>query len=167
MKFDRLALASLLFSSAPSFALPQPVYDVQLLSEDSAAFNQRDADVIAGTEELWKRKGGGGGGGKGGGSSGGKGGSSSSGSTSRYGFRSASVWTFYCLRERETSSSRQISNNLIVRLRPQERVAARGPRPLRPAAPPSRALASSQRLEEVDIIVEGPPPPTPLDSALP
>lgn len=91
MKFDTLAVASLLFLSTPSLAHPQPVYDVQIFREDAAQFEARDADLAAGSEELWKRKGGGGGGGKGGGgggsssssgSSGGKGGSSSGSSSS-------------------------------------------------------------------------------------
>lgn len=82
MKFDTLAVASLLFLSSPSFAHPQPVYDGALVPEDAAQFEARDADFVAGTEDLWKRKGGGGGGGRGGGGSSSGGGSEGGGSSS-------------------------------------------------------------------------------------
>jgi hypothetical protein len=77
MKFDTIAVASLIFFSTPTLAHPQPISDIQLVSrQDAYAFDTREADFVPGVEELWKRKGGGGGGGKGGGGSGGKGGSS-------------------------------------------------------------------------------------------
>ena len=174
MKLDTFAVASLLFLSAPSLALPQPVYDVQLVAEDAAAFEPRDADVIAGAEDLWKRKGGGGGGGKGGGSSSGGsssgGGSTSSGSGKGGSGSSSSSSGYDCpalfFTASETLHAQDISNNLAARLR-QERLAAKAPQPLRLAAPPSRVPASSQRLEEGNTTAEEPPVLMPQEPRLP
>lgn len=165
MKFDILAVASLLFLSSPSFAHPQPQTDI--LVRDDAAFEPQNADFIAGTEDLWKRKGGGGGGGKGGGgggsSSSGGGSSGSSGSSSGSGSSggssgsrpgsSGSGYVSPCSSVSPQGTShikKRISNNLAGQ---QEIV----------AAPAGRALASSHPLEEENTMVEELPNPTLLD----
>jgi len=87
MRSNLFTAALLLFTSTPSFAAPQPITDVQLISRDDAAvLDARDAIPFGDASDLWKRKGGGGGGGKGGGGgSSGSSGSSGSGSSGKGG----------------------------------------------------------------------------------
>jgi hypothetical protein len=80
LNIETLTVGFLLLSSTPAIAYPQPITDIQLISEP---LSERTEHEFADVSDLWKRKGGGGGGGKGGsGSSGSSSGSSSSGSSS-------------------------------------------------------------------------------------
>lgn len=137
LPFNHISVAVLLSSAvAPSLAHPQPVADIQAVSEHAAALDARDSTGgFADVKDLYKRKGGGGGGGKGG--SGSSGGSSSSGLV---------FLSIGALRStaRQNPGHRMIANTLQERAVPHPAQAkAAAPRPPPPAGAPQLAPVSN------------------------
>jgi hypothetical protein len=154
MKLDVLAVALLLFSSAPFFAHAQP-YNIQIVSNDATAFDPRDENFITDAEELWNRKGAGGGGGKDGSCQ-----SSGQASSSSSGYESPSAIFASSARDAHVQET---SNNLTApaRLCSQDKAGGKDPRPL----PPNRALVFSQRVRGNTMAEE--PPLTPHPTIVP